>query len=112
MTVAIYSHAGITIFVSFINGISSAEYYRKEDGTKFFSITKLKVMLEANKQNSNWKQAQNTPGGRNWILADGSVQALYTEATAPPTLGVVASSYIKFANEHNKKEESDKLKDF
>ena len=79
MTVAIYSHAGITIFVSFINGISSAEYYRKEDGNKF-TDHEIEVMLEANKQNSNWKQAQNTPGGRNWILADGSVQALYTEA--------------------------------
>ncbi len=111
MTVAIFNHSGITILVSFINGISSAEYYRKEDGSKF-SDHEIEVILEANTQNSGWKQAQSTPGGRKWILADSSVQALYTEATVPPTLGVVASSYIKFANEHNRREESDKLKDF
>jgi hypothetical protein len=111
MTVGSYSHGGVSILVSFVNGISSAEYYRKENGGKF-SDHEIEVILEANRQTSAWKQTQSEPGGRNWVLADGSVQALYTEVIAPPTLGVVSSSYIKFVNEHNRKEESDKLKDF
>lgn len=107
-----YTTGGMSVIVSYLNGVSQSEMFIKEDRKSDLSDNEIQVLLKANSLGRVWEKAE-SPNfiNKRWLL-QGEAVAEYRPMQITPTLWLATKQYVTFSSEQTRQKEKNALAGF